>query len=209
MATTSPDNIRTPNLSDPYNLVSDLQTNANDVQAALTKRANMYVGTGSARNASLSTVPEGAHWQDTDGSRYEYVKKLGVWKLVPGQTLDYFSLVGTGESAANVFILDRSVSGLPLNTQVSLYVSGVTMVAGASAGAVISVTHYTLDGSAPIANVSARVGAARAYGASSLSVTAPPTSGIITLPNGSLRTGVYVYNPHFRAYEVNYSVVSA
>ncbi len=33
MATTSPDNLRTPNPGDPYNLVADLATLASDTQA--------------------------------------------------------------------------------------------------------------------------------------------------------------------------------
>lgn len=78
MATTSPDGIRSPNPSDPYNLVADWAITASDVQAALVKRGNMYVGT-SAQRVAFTTAPEGTHWQDTNGTRWEYVRQSGAW----------------------------------------------------------------------------------------------------------------------------------
>ena len=79
MATTSPDNIRTPNPTDPYNLIADLAIIANDTQTAISKRGNMYTGTAAQRGA-FSTAPEGTHWQDTDGQKYEWVRKNGAWR---------------------------------------------------------------------------------------------------------------------------------
>lgn len=95
MATTSPDNIRTPNPSDPFNLVADWAITASDTQAALVKRANLYIGT-SAQRTAFTTAPEGTHWQDTNGTRGEYVRQSGAW--VGGDT-GWVSLplsVGTG-----------------------------------------------------------------------------------------------------------------
>ena len=78
MATTSPDNVRTPNPTDPYKLVADLTILASDVQAALVRRANSYVGT-SAQRTAFTTAPEGTGWQDTNGTKLAYVRKSGVW----------------------------------------------------------------------------------------------------------------------------------
>lgn len=78
MATTTPDSIRTPNPSDPYNLISDLGILANDTQAALNKRANSYVGTSTQRVA-FSAAPEGVQWQDTNGAKQAWVRKAGAW----------------------------------------------------------------------------------------------------------------------------------
>ncbi len=66
MAITSPDNIRTPNTSDSFNLVSDLATLANDVQDALTLRGNAYVGTSSERGLFIP-AGDGVLWQDSNG----------------------------------------------------------------------------------------------------------------------------------------------
>ena len=78
MATTTPDNIRTPNPTDPYNLVADLAILASDVQTALDRRANLYIGTSTQRTA-FTSAPEGTHWQDTNGTSREYVRRAGVW----------------------------------------------------------------------------------------------------------------------------------
>lgn len=78
MATTSPDNLRTPNPGDPYNLVPDLATLAQDVQNALNnKQSNVFKGTAAQRVAFLSTAAVGMLWQDTDGIGMLW-KKVGV-----------------------------------------------------------------------------------------------------------------------------------
>lgn len=79
MATTSPDNLFSPNPSDNYNLIADWATSMQSVQAALAKRGNLYIGTAAQRTA-FSTAPEGTHWQDTDGPKYEYVRSGGAWR---------------------------------------------------------------------------------------------------------------------------------
>ena len=94
MATTSPDNVRSPNPTDPYNLVADLAILASDVQTALTRRANMYVGTSTQRTA-FTTAPEGVHWQDTNGTRLEYVRQSGAWvNAVPQSNVLWSSATG-------------------------------------------------------------------------------------------------------------------
>lgn len=82
MALTTPDGIRTPNLPDDFNLVTDLGVLANSVQAALIKRANSYKGTSAARQAFKTSTPsaqQGDSWQDTDSSKQMYVFLDGDW----------------------------------------------------------------------------------------------------------------------------------
>ena len=79
MATTSPDNLFSPNPSDNYNLIADWATSMRSVQTALAKRGNLYIGTAAQRTA-FSTAPEGTHWQDTDGPKYEWVRQAGSWR---------------------------------------------------------------------------------------------------------------------------------
>lgn len=79
MATTSPDNIRTPDPGDPYNLVPDLQTLAQDVQDALIARGNVFRGTAAQRVAYLSTASPGMLWQDTDGIGMLWKRGASQW----------------------------------------------------------------------------------------------------------------------------------
>lgn len=78
MAVTTPDNLYSPDDDDGYALVQDMGVGQDSVQAALVKRANMYVGTTEQRTA-FTTAPEGVHWQDTNGSKFEYVRQAGAW----------------------------------------------------------------------------------------------------------------------------------
>ena len=79
MATTSPDNIRSPNDGDQYAIVQDMGAMADSVQTALNNRANMYKGSA-AQRAAFTTAAEGTHWQDTDGAKHEWVRKGGAWR---------------------------------------------------------------------------------------------------------------------------------
>lgn len=80
MATTSPDNLKTPDAGDQYALVQDLGALADTVQNALTRRANLVLGTVAARNAFTASAPQGIHWQDTDGTNlFEWVMRNGTW----------------------------------------------------------------------------------------------------------------------------------
>ena len=81
MAVTSPDNLRTPDSGDQYALVQDLGVLASTTQAAITKRGNLYIGTGAQRTA-FTTAPTGVHWQDTDGQELEYVRKSSGWRVI-------------------------------------------------------------------------------------------------------------------------------
>ena len=77
MATTSPDNLFSPDASDDYDLVVDWAASMTSVQNALTKRANSYKGTAAQRTA-FTTATIGDLWQDTSGDRSLWVW-TGVW----------------------------------------------------------------------------------------------------------------------------------
>ena len=80
MATTSPDNLRTPNPGDPYNLVADLATLASDTQVALNKKvSNLLKGTTAERTAATGTSTNGMLWQDTDGIKMLWRKDGAAW----------------------------------------------------------------------------------------------------------------------------------
>lgn len=78
MATTSPDNLRTPDPGDPYNLVPDLATLSGDVQTALNKRS-VTSGTSAQRTAFTSSATGGWLWQDTDGIKMIWRKDGAAW----------------------------------------------------------------------------------------------------------------------------------
>ena len=78
MAVTSPDNIRTPDSGDQYALVQDLGVLADSTQAAITKRANLYVGTAAQRTA-FTTATNGMNWQDTDSITMIWKRVGAAW----------------------------------------------------------------------------------------------------------------------------------
>lgn len=70
MATTSPDNLISPDNGDPYNLIPDWAASMASVQNALVNRA-AKIGTTTERNAFESQAQAGTLWVDTtDGSIY-------------------------------------------------------------------------------------------------------------------------------------------
>lgn len=81
MATTSPDNLYSPDSSDPYALTQDLGAMQDSVQSALVRRANAYVGTSAQRNA-FTTAPVGTIWSDTNGSRLVYKRGASSWEPI-------------------------------------------------------------------------------------------------------------------------------
>ena len=81
MATTSPDNIYSPNIDDNWAVPQAMGAMADSVQAALSKRANFYVGTSQERQNFTPNRP-GVHWQDTNAGWEEFVFKSGVWTPV-------------------------------------------------------------------------------------------------------------------------------
>lgn len=87
MAVTTPDNLYSPDDDSAYALVQDLGLAQDSVQAALIKRANLYVGT-SAQRTAFTSAAEGTHWQDTDGQKRVYIFKAGKWTQGPYTTED-------------------------------------------------------------------------------------------------------------------------
>lgn len=111
MATTSPDNLKTPDAGDQYALVQDLGALADTTQAALTRRANSFVGTSAQRLAYASPSP-GAKWQDTNGSRLEYVW-WGQWETgdTGWVTIPYSSGFKAGTSSGSSVLEYRVLNG--------------------------------------------------------------------------------------------------
>lgn len=82
MATTSPDNLRTPDLGDQYALVQDLAALADLIQIALDRRANAFIGTSQERVAYTDTATNGQLWKDTNGSKALWFKDGATWATV-------------------------------------------------------------------------------------------------------------------------------
>lgn len=78
MATTSPDNLLTPDAGDQYALVQDLGLLADSVQDALNLRANAVIGTVAERGSFANPVA-GMLWQDTDGIKMIWRYDSGSW----------------------------------------------------------------------------------------------------------------------------------
>lgn len=87
MASTSPDNIFSPNGGQLWNLTSDWQQTAESVQTALNKvrdeitpGARAFSGSSAERMDFLPLAQEGDSWQDTEGGWARYVKRNGSWE---------------------------------------------------------------------------------------------------------------------------------
>lgn len=79
MATTTPDNILTPDAGDQYALVQDLGLMADSVQDALNRRGNALKGTSAQRAAALASTTAGVLWQDTDGIGMIWKRGASAW----------------------------------------------------------------------------------------------------------------------------------
>lgn len=143
MATTSPDSLRSPNPTDPYNLVADWAISMNDVQAALNKRGNLYIGTSAQRTAFAA--PEGTHWQDTNGTRLTYVRKSSVWEpLVPNLGVNYIRSGSYTASSPN-YVTVSFATPFPAGT-IPHVVAQVVSGSGAAIGVSPMVTSVTNAG---------------------------------------------------------------
>lgn len=78
MATTSPDNIWTPDSGDGYALTQDLAAFADTTQDALVVRANYYTGDNSQMANQESKATEGSMFFNTDDGK-EYRLVSGAW----------------------------------------------------------------------------------------------------------------------------------
>lgn len=78
MATTSPDNLWTPDSGDGYALTQDLAAFADTIQDALEVRANYYTGNNSQMANQESKATEGSMFFNTDDDK-EYRLVSGAW----------------------------------------------------------------------------------------------------------------------------------
>lgn len=74
--------IVTPNQTDEYNLVTDLNTMATSIDEALQDAANTYRGTSTQRTQFTSQAPEGTIWVDTNGEKIVWVKQGVSWRRI-------------------------------------------------------------------------------------------------------------------------------
>ena len=120
MATTTPDNLWSPDGGDAYALTTDLAAMQDTVQDALTDlrtdftsgRSVPYKGTSSDRGA-LTGMSDGDTFQDLDGLRLKWEYRSTQWFVVPGQVLA--SMVGpTTNSIGNGTAVGSVISTPPL-----------------------------------------------------------------------------------------------
>ena len=93
MATTTPDNIYSPDAGQQYALTQDLLAMADSVQNALTTRAltasvRTYVGTRAERLAF--TARDGDIWQETDNPGFTFVFRGSSWTTTPATVVARF-----------------------------------------------------------------------------------------------------------------------
>lgn len=74
--------IVTPNQTDRYKLVTDLNTMATSIDEALKDAANTYRGTSTQRTQFTSQAPEGTIWVDTNGEKIVWVKQGASWRRI-------------------------------------------------------------------------------------------------------------------------------
>lgn len=83
MATTSPDNIWTPDSGDDYALTVDLAAMADTIQDALNESKTYRVGSNAQRLAlSGADLFNGLRWHSTD-TREDWIYSLGSWQPYP------------------------------------------------------------------------------------------------------------------------------
>lgn len=109
MATTTPDNLWSPDPGTQYNLTTDWATSMTSVQNALKARANLRKGTAAQRSAFSSQATEGDVWQDTDGTKFMYIRQSGVW--VPDKRRDI--MFRTLNAGANLTGITRPPTASP------------------------------------------------------------------------------------------------
>lgn len=104
MATTSPDNIWTPDAGDAYALTTDLAALADTVQDALSIRKRVYSGNGAPSLTGISNFDE---YRDTaTGNQWLYI--FGVWRLWSSSNVSlslnggWSNVAGTGTASVRV-----------------------------------------------------------------------------------------------------------
>lgn len=171
MATTSPDNLRSPNPGDAYNLTSDWANSMNDVQAALTLRANAYKGTASARAAFTATATDGMLWADTDSINMIWRKAGAAW--VPA----VWTWAGTATqmnafSAPNGFIWRNTTDNMTYGRISGSWVGGAGTLTPAS-GTTISADSFMTKDPSGLVTLSARFSRSVWTGGNALFTTLP------------------------------------
>lgn len=100
MATTTPDNLWTPDSGDGYALTQDLAAFADTTQDALVVRANYYTGNNSQMANQESKATEGSVFYNTDDDK-EYRLVSGAWVEEPSVASDSYNYRWDDSTARN------------------------------------------------------------------------------------------------------------
>lgn len=143
MATTTPDNLYSPDGSNAYNIPAETGAMQTSVQAALSQRANFYRGTSTQRVA-LSTAglaQNGTYWSDTNGTQELYRYSGSAWvSQTPAapDTTAWTTVLAAGASGSNGFAATTAVECRRLNGVV--FLSGELTNSSTSSSALTALT---------------------------------------------------------------------
>lgn len=124
MATTSPDNLWTPDSGDGYALTQDLAAFADTIQDALVVRANYYTGDNSQMANQASKATEGAMFFNTDDDK-EYRLVSGAWVEAMAGGVVYFRWPTSTERTAQTG-MQKGDRGYQEDTGVDYWYSGTS-----------------------------------------------------------------------------------
>lgn len=174
MATTSPDNLYSPDSVNPYNLTVDLAAMQTSVQAAITSvRSGTSFFRGSTSQRNSATAVKGDYWSDTtDMFLYKYDGSR--WLYAPGQVLAYMSASATVGVAGSIVGTVARTPSLPIGQKVRVRSSRVSMYVAGAAGEV----YYALrarNNASDVTNVDfTKTSTSRTYQRGSSNVTSCP-----------------------------------
>lgn len=143
MATTSPDNIWSPDAGDDYALTVDLAAMADTVQDAISgirDRTGSRRGTNTERDASTPTT--GDRWVSTSDG-YEYRYSGATWHFAPGQVVGNFTHTGANSGGGgNPVGGTATTPPLPVGQKVKITarISQYLTVAGATSAAMAALS---------------------------------------------------------------------
>lgn len=132
MATTSPDDIWTPDAGDDYALTTDLAAMADTIQDALTAiRASSGTRKGTTTQRNAATATNGDYWADTTDN-FLYRHNGTSWFYAPGQRLGYMSATATNGVTNTIIGTVVSTPVLPVGQRLKVKSSRVS---GSATGA--------------------------------------------------------------------------
>lgn len=183
MATTTPDNIMTPDAGDDYALTQDLLAMADSIQDGLVARANYYVGGNSEMAAQEANAPEGAMFYNTDDET-QYRLVSGVWVEAMAGGVVYFRWANATERTSQAG-MQKGDRGYQEDTGVDYWYSGTAWLAN------IPGLNLVIPG-----------------GVSGSGVSVSPT-GLVTLSSASSVNIDGVFSSRFSSYKIMTDIVTS